>query len=85
MRQTTAGERLRAGRPLTERRAAGLLRDILRPALSLIAGTRVPFRVIVEQPCRPLPGRPMLLAANHFCFADVPRPVRRAAGVPPAG
>ena len=48
MRQTTAGERLRAGRPLTERRAAGLLRDILRPALSLIAGTRVPYRVIVE-------------------------------------
>ena len=50
MRQTTAGERLRAGRPLTEGRAAGLLRDILRPALSLIAGTRVPFRVVVEQP-----------------------------------
>lgn len=40
--------------------------------LSLIAGFRVPYQVIIEQPCRLLPDKPVIYAVNHSCFADTP-------------
>ena len=49
-----------------------LFKDIIRPVLSMIAGFRVPYKVIIEQSCRPLPNKPIIYAANHFCFADTP-------------
>lgn len=49
-----------------------LFKDLIRPVLSLIASFRVPYKVIVEQPCHPLLGKPVIYAVNHFCFADTP-------------
>lgn len=72
MKQTTTREKIRAGRPLTDSKPVMLLRDALRPVLSLIARTRIPYKVVIEQPCRLLEGRPVIYAVNHFCFADTP-------------
>lgn len=49
-----------------------LLKDLLRPVLSLIAGFRVPYKVIIKQPCHLLPNKPTIYAVNHSCFADTP-------------
>ncbi len=49
-----------------------LLKDFLRPVLSLTASFRVPYWVIAEQPCRLLPDKPVIYDVNHFCFADTP-------------
>ena len=49
-----------------------LFKDLLRPALSMIAGFRVPYRVVIEQPCRLLPDKPVIYAVNHSSFADTP-------------
>lgn len=38
----------------------------------MVASLRVPYKVIIEQPCHPLPNKPVIYAANHFCFADTP-------------
>ena len=72
MKQTTTKEKRALGRSLTDNRAVMLVKDLIRPVLNLIAGFRVPYQVIVEQPCQPLPGKPVIYAANHFCFADTP-------------
>lgn len=47
-------------------------KDLIRSVLSLIASFRVPYKVVIEQPCFPLPNKPVIYAVNHFCFADTP-------------
>jgi len=49
-----------------------LFKDLIRPVLSLIASFRVPYKVVIEQPCCLLPNKPVIYAVNHFCFADTP-------------
>ena len=72
MKQTTTKEKLSSHKPVTDSVAVIPLKELLRPVLSLIASFRVPYKVIVEQPCRPLPGRPAIHVVNHFSFADTP-------------
>ena len=47
-------------------------KDLIRPVLNWLAGMKIPYKVQIMQPCEPLPDRPILYAANHFCFADTP-------------
>ena len=47
-------------------------KDLIRPVLNRLAGMKIPYKVQIMQPCEPLPDRPILYAANHFCFADTP-------------
>lgn len=72
MRQTTTKERITKNKPVTDSGAAMLFKDLLRPVLNLLAGFRIPYQVMIEQPCRLLPDRPVIYAANHSCFADGP-------------
>ena len=48
------------------------VKDLIRPVLNRLAGMKIPYKVQIMQPCEPLPDRPILYAANHFCFADTP-------------
>lgn len=57
---------------LTDSNRIMLLKDLIRPILNFIARFRIPYKVIIEQPCSLLPGRPVIYASNHFCFADTP-------------
>lgn len=72
MNQTTTREKLSHNRPITDCKAIMLFKDLIRPVLSLIASFRVPYKVIIDQPCRLLPHKPVIYAVNHFCFADTP-------------
>lgn len=72
MRQFTTKEKTSHNKSLTDNKAIMLFKDLLRPVLSLIAGFRVPYQVILEQPCRLLPDKPAIYAVNHSCFADTP-------------
>lgn len=72
MKQTTTKEKLSQNKSLTDNKAVMLIKDLIRPILSLIASFRVPYKVVIEQPCYPLSGKPMIYAVNHFCFADTP-------------
>lgn len=72
MNQITTKEKIGKNKSITDSKAIMLFKDLLRPVLSLIAGFRVPYQVIIEQPCRLLPDKPLIYAANHSCFADTP-------------
>lgn len=72
MIQITTKEKLNRHKSLTDNIAIILFKDLIRPVLSFIASFRVPYKVIIEQLCNLLPGKPVIYAANHFCFADTP-------------
>lgn len=72
MKQLTTKEKLSHNKSITDSKAIMLFKDLIRPVLSLIASFRVPYKVIIEQPCRLLPDSPVIYAVNHFCFADTP-------------
>lgn len=72
MIQITTKGKLNRSRPITDSKTIMLFKDLIRPVLSLIASFRVPYKVVVEQPCNLLQGKPVIYAVNHFCFADTP-------------
>lgn len=72
MKQTTTKEKMARNKSLTDHKAIMLFKDLLRPMLSLIASFRVPYKVIIRQPCHLLPNKPTIYAVNHSCFADTP-------------
>ena len=72
MKQVTTKEKISKSQSLTDSKIIMFLKDLFRPMLNLIAGFYIPYKVIIEQPCCLLPGRPVIYAANHFCFADGP-------------
>ena len=72
MNQITTKEKISKNKSITDRKALMLFKDLLRPVLSLIAGFRVPYQVIIEQSCHLLPDKPVIYAVNHSCFADTP-------------
>lgn len=72
MIQIMTKDKLNKNKQITDSKAVMLFKDLIRPVLSLIASFRVPYKVVIEQPCRLLPGKPVIYAVNHFCFADTP-------------
>ena len=72
MIQITAKYKLIRNKSLSDNKAIMLFKDLIRPLLSFIASFRVPYMVVFEQPCFPLPNKPVIYAVNHFCFADTP-------------
>lgn len=70
--QKTTKEKASGNRHITDSKAIMLFKDLIRPVLSFIASFRVPYKIIIEEPCRLLLGKPVIYAANHFCFADTP-------------
>ena len=70
--QSTTKDKISKGRPITDNKATLLFKDLLRPILSFIASFRIPYKVVIEQACCPMSGKPVIYAVNHFCFADTP-------------
>lgn len=72
MIQITTKGKLNRSRPIADSKTIMLFKDLIRPVLSFIASFRVPYKVIIEQPCNLLRDKPAIYAVNHFCFADTP-------------
>lgn len=60
------------GKPLTDSGFIVKVRDFLYPLLMFLTGTKVRCKVEVVNPCEPLPGKPIIFAANHSAFQDTP-------------
>ena len=65
--QTTAAQLKR----LTESPWLRSLRDAFHPVLMALARSSMKYRLVVENRCDPLPGRPILFAGNHYCGMDI--------------
>lgn len=48
MNQITTKDKITNNKPLTDNRTIMFMKDLIRPALSLIAGFRVPYQVVIE-------------------------------------
>lgn len=72
MKQETTTQKLRRGKPLTESGLAARLRRLLYPVLMVLTGSKVRYRVEAENSYEPLPGKPIIFAANHSAFPDTP-------------
>lgn len=72
MKQETTLEKQNSGKPITDSRLAIRLRDSLHPLLMFLTGTKVRCRVEVVNACQPIPGKPIIFAANHSAFQDTP-------------
>lgn len=72
MKQITTKEKIVANKTITDHKVVMLLKDVLRPLLNVIAGTRVPYKVKVETTGDSQGSQPVIYAVNHFCFADTP-------------
>ena len=72
MKQETTLQKLNKGKPLTDSGFAIKARDFLYPILMFLTGTKVRCKVEVVNPCEPLPGKPIIFAANHSAFEDTP-------------
>lgn len=72
LNQVTTKEKISGNRSITDSKTIMLFKDLIRPVLSFIASFRVPYNVIIEQPCNLLRDKPAIYAVNHFCFADTP-------------
>lgn len=72
MIQITTKDKLNKNKPITDSTAVVFFKDVIRPVLSLIASFRVPYKVIIEEPCCLPQDNPVIYAVNHFCFADTP-------------
>lgn len=59
-------------KPITDTRLAIWLRDRLYPLLIFLTGTKVRYKIEVENACNPIPGKPIIFAANHSAFQDTP-------------
>lgn len=70
MQETSAGK-LQRGKPFTEDTLTRKMKDLLHPALMRIAKSAVTFRIVKDNGYSPLPGRPVIFVANHYCGQDV--------------
>lgn len=72
MKQETTLQKQNNGKPTTDSRLAIWLRDRLYPLLIFLTGTKVRCKVEVVNTCPPIPGKPIIFAANHSAFQDTP-------------
>lgn len=72
MKQESTLQKQNNGKPITDSRLAIWLRDRLYPLLIFLTGTKVRCKVEVVNTCPPIPGKPIIFAANHSAFQDTP-------------
>lgn len=59
-------------KPLTDSDFMIRLRELIYPLLMILSGTKVRCRVEAENAYVPIPGKPIIFAANHSAFQDTP-------------
>lgn len=72
MKQETTLQKQNKDKAITDSRLAIWLRDRLYPLLIFLTGTKVRCKVEVVNTCPPIPGKPIIFAANHSAFQDTP-------------
>lgn len=72
MRQISTYDKLQSNRAITPPACVARLRRRLYPLLMLLPKAKVKYRVEILNRCEVLPGYPVIYAANHSAFPDIP-------------
>lgn len=72
LKQETTLQKLNTGKPLVDSGFSVKARDFLYPILMFLTGTKVRCKVEAVNTYTPLPGKPIIFAANHSAFQDTP-------------
>lgn len=72
MKQESTLQKQNKGKPITDSRFAIWLRNRLYPLLIFLTGTKVRYKMEVLNAWNPIPGKPIIFAANHSAFPDTP-------------
>ena len=72
MKQESTLQKQQKGKLLTDSRFVIWLRNRLYPLLMFLTGTKVRCKVEMINTYAPLPGKPIIFAANHSAFQDTP-------------
>ena len=72
MIQETTHQKQVRGKHLTDPKLVIKARDLLYPVFMLLTGTKVHYRIESVNDYHALPGKPIIFAANHFAFPDIP-------------
>ena len=72
LKQETTLQKQNKGKPLTDSSFGVKARDFLYPILMFLTGTKVRCKVETVNTYTPLPGKPIIFAANHSAFQDTP-------------
>lgn len=72
MIQETTRQKQNKGKHLTDPKLVIKARDLLYPVFMLLTGTKVHYRIESVNDYHALPGKPIIFAANHFAFPDIP-------------
>ena len=72
MIQETTRQKQNKGKRLTDTKLIIKVRDLLYPVFMILTGTKVRYRVEAGNDYHALPGKPIIFAANHFAFPDIP-------------
>lgn len=72
LKQETTLEKQKKGKAFTDSRFTIMLRDKLYPLLIFLSGAKVRYKIEMLNSCTLLPDRPIIFAANHSAFQDIP-------------
>ena len=73
MHQPTTLEKIQKGYPLTDGKVLRKFRRLVHPLLLTAAGAAMGYKLeCINQP-RPIPGKPIIFASNHFGPQDTVR------------
>lgn len=72
MEQRTTLQKQNRGKPVTDSGFLIKVRDVLYPLLMILTGTKVRYRIKTVNEYDALPDRPIIFAANHGAFPDIP-------------
>ena len=76
MSQKSTLDKHMSGKAITDSAGAMWIKDRLYPFMMLLTRTKVTCKVEMVNTCKPLPGKPIIFAANHSAFQDTPIALR---------
>ena len=76
MKQQSALDKQKKGKPITDSPSVIWLKDRLHPFMMMLTKTKITYRVDTENTYVPIDGKPIIFVANHSAFQDVPLSLR---------
>lgn len=76
MKQQSALDKQKKGKPITDSPSVIWLKDRLHPFMMMLTKTKITYRVDTENTYAPIDGKPIIFVANHSAFQDVPLSLR---------
>ena len=76
MKQESTFDKQKKGKPFTDSSSATWLKDRLHSFMMLLTKTKITYSVDAINSYTPIEGKPVIFAANHSAFQDIPLSLR---------